>query len=278
MFSERFRRYRGVSDMLNHRRQRGLSLVELMIGLLVGLIVVAGASAMYMTNVRGQTNALRAAKLNQDLRATMSVMVSDIRRAGYWQGSITGAGAAAPLPHPYSHSALQAYLSVLVNGTCIMYAYDSDADGANLPEGGEVFGFRLNGDVVQMLDPTDAATIALNTTTNCGAGGWAAMTSNDTVVIDSLTFSTTGSQCFDATTDLSWQVTAADSTNEPCSAPQSEITMNTGAYIAPVTNDVALEMRQVTITLTGHHRSDAALISTITETVHVPNNRMFLIP
>ncbi|HJV25674.1 MAG TPA: prepilin-type N-terminal cleavage/methylation domain-containing protein [Aromatoleum sp.] len=258
--------------MLNANRQGGLSLVELMVGLTVGLIVIAGATAIYVTNVRGQTNALRAAKLNQELRATINLMVADIRRAGYWRGSITGAGTTAALPHPYSGT--QTSLSVLTNGTCIMYAYDADADGVNGVEAGEVFAYRLNGNAVEMIDPGNALAV----TSDCSGTGWPALTSSTTVVIDALTFSTTGSQCFDATKDLSWKLTAAGATANPCSAAAADVTMNAGAYVAPATGDIVSEVRQVTISIRGHHQNDSSVASTITETVHIPNDRLYVVP
>lgn len=263
--------------MLNRFRQTGFSLVELMVGLVVGLIVVAGASAMYVSTVRGQAYALRAAKLNQDLRATMNVIAADVRRAGYWGGAITGAGNPAPLPHPYSlaDGTTQTDLTVLEAGTCLMYAYDADADASNPVEAGEVFGFRLAGNVIQMLDPGNT----LVETDDCDAGTWAGMTSNDTVVVDALIFSTTGSQCLNASQGISWRLTAANSVLSACAAPVADVTMNAGAtYAAPVSGNVLTEVRQLTITMTAHHQSDAATASTITEVVHLGNNRIFSIP
>ena len=262
--------------MLSRSRQTGLSLVELMVGLVVGLIVVAGAGAMYVTTVRGQTYALRAAKLNQDLRATMNIIASDVRRSGYWGGAIAAGGAPAPLPHPYTLRGVpQTDVTILEGGTCVMYAYDADGDATDLTTetNQEVFGFRLNGSVVQMLDDV------ITDTSNCATGTWGAMTSNDTIVIDALSFSSTGSQCMNATGGLSWQLTAANSTLAPCAAPAADITMNSGGvHAAPVAGDLMTEVRQLTIVLIGHHQSDPTMASTVIETVHLPNNRVFNAP
>jgi prepilin peptidase dependent protein B len=260
--------------MLNKSRQTGLSLVELMVGLVVGLIVVAGASAMYVTTVRGQAYGLRAAKLNQDLRATMSVIASDMRRSGYWAGAIVAGSPPTFPPNPYSSvGGTQTVLTVPAGGTCVMYAYDADADASNPVEAGEVFGFRLNVDVVEMLEVDTVA--GPTVTSNCAAGTWSGITSNDTVVIDALTFSTTGSQCMNATKGISWQVTA-DSVLAPCAETAVNVNMNgTGVHAAPDGGDLLTEVMQVTVSLTGHHSSDATMASTITETVHLANNRMF---
>lgn len=263
--------------MLSRSRQTGLSLVELMVGLVVGLIVVAGAGAMYVTTVRGQSYGLRAAKLNQDLRATMSVIAADIRRAGYWAGSVV-VNAGPPVTYTFPtnpYTVATTDLAILEGGTCVMYGYDADGDGAAV-EGGEVFGFKLDDDgVIRMLDPGNT----LTQTSNCTTGTWGAMTSNDTVVIDSLSFSTTGSQCMYPKENISWKVDAAGSTVAACAAAAADVTMNDGGtYVAPVAGEVLTEVRQVTITLTGHHQNDAAMASTITETVHLANNRIFDAP
>lgn len=264
--------------MLNRLRQTGFSLVELMVGITVSMIVVAGAAAMYVTTVRGQADALRLARLNQDLRAAMDVMVADVRRAGYWAGSVT-VDPGPPVELSYSTSnpyslggGTPTALTVLEGGSCVMYAYDADNDGSSPVAAGEVFGFRRTENVLQMLDPANTLTDA----SDCTAGTWPAMTSNDTVVIDSLTFSTSGSQCLNATQDISWKITAATSTDTPCAASGGDITMNDGkTYAAPVAGDMMTEVRQVTITLVGHHQSDASVAASVTETVHLPNNRIF---
>ena len=262
--------------MLNKSRQTGLSLVELMVGLVVGLIVVAGASAMYVTTVRGQAYGLRAAKLNQDLRATMSVIASDMRRSGYWAGSVV-VNAGPPVTYTFPtnpYTAATTDLAILEGGTCVMYGYDVDGDGTAV-ELGEVFGFKLDGDVIRMLDPGNT----LMQTSDCTDGDWSGMTSNDTVVIDSLSFSTTGSQCLYPKEAISWKLETAGSTVTACAAAAADVTMNDGGtYVAPVAGDVLTEVRQVTITLTGHHQNDAAMASTITETVHLANNRIFDAP
>lgn len=64
-------------------RQVGVTLIELMIGLLVGMIVVAGGFQVFTTSIKGQTDNQQLSRLNQDMRAMMDIMVRDIRRAGF---------------------------------------------------------------------------------------------------------------------------------------------------------------------------------------------------
>ena len=64
------------------RAQRGLSLVELMVGVAVGLFVVAGASFVVATQLGDNRRLLLETQIQQDLRATMDIITRELRRAG----------------------------------------------------------------------------------------------------------------------------------------------------------------------------------------------------
>jgi len=63
-------------------RQRGETLVGLLVGMVVGLIVLGGASLIYLDAARANSITLQTSRSNQELKAIMDVMVRDIRRAG----------------------------------------------------------------------------------------------------------------------------------------------------------------------------------------------------
>lgn len=63
-------------------RQRGLSLVELMVGITVGLIVVAGASLLLSGQLLENRRLVAEAQVQQDLRATADIITRELRRAG----------------------------------------------------------------------------------------------------------------------------------------------------------------------------------------------------
>lgn len=65
-------------------RQAGLTLVELMVGITVGLFVVAGASLVITTQLGENRRMLLETQLQQDLRASMDIITRELRRAGYW--------------------------------------------------------------------------------------------------------------------------------------------------------------------------------------------------
>ena len=66
----------------HRRRQAGLSIVELMVGVTIGLIVVAAASLLMSTQLVENRKLLLEAQLQQDLRATADIITREIRRAG----------------------------------------------------------------------------------------------------------------------------------------------------------------------------------------------------
>jgi len=63
--------------------RRGLSLVELMVGITIGLFVVAAASIVVTTQLRENSQLLAETQLQQDLRAGADIIAREIRRTGY---------------------------------------------------------------------------------------------------------------------------------------------------------------------------------------------------
>ncbi|MCW5633335.1 MAG: hypothetical protein KIT17_08350 [Rubrivivax sp.] len=61
---------------------RGLSLVELMVGIAVGLFVVAAATVMVSSQLGENRRLLLESQLQQDLRATSDIITRELRRAG----------------------------------------------------------------------------------------------------------------------------------------------------------------------------------------------------
>ncbi|MEO5734649.1 MAG: prepilin-type N-terminal cleavage/methylation domain-containing protein [Rubrivivax sp.] len=68
------------------RRQSGLSLVELLVGVTVGLFVVAAASTLLALQLSDNRRLLQETQVQQDLRATADIIGRELRRAGAWGG------------------------------------------------------------------------------------------------------------------------------------------------------------------------------------------------
>ena len=129
------------------RAPRGLSLIELMVGLAVSLVVVGGALSMM---VRIQTTSWRMmveTRLNQDLRAAADLMARDLRRSGYWGNAIQGA-----LAQGVSSVAAQNPYRALSGSTVsgLSYGFSRDAVENDTLDSSEQFGFRLQRGVLQM--------------------------------------------------------------------------------------------------------------------------------
>lgn len=69
-------------------RQTGFGLVELMIGLLVGMVVVAAAGSILTTTLTSSNDNIKMARLDQELRQVMTMVSRDLRRASAWDGAV----------------------------------------------------------------------------------------------------------------------------------------------------------------------------------------------
>lgn len=63
---------------------RGLSLVELMIGITISLFILAGATVVMTSQLSDTRRLLLEAQVQQDIRAAADMVTRDMRRAGYW--------------------------------------------------------------------------------------------------------------------------------------------------------------------------------------------------
>jgi len=131
---------------------RGLSLVELMVGIAVGLMVVAGASFVAVNQLGDNRRLLLETQMQQDLRAAADMIARDLRRAGYWGASETGAWqgndpnvAANPYADITPGSAGAAVAQVDFS-----YSRDLAEDNA-VDDDKERFGFKLEGGAIKML-------------------------------------------------------------------------------------------------------------------------------
>jgi len=68
---------------LTRRAQLGIGLVELMVGITIGLIVAAGASMVAVNQINEHRRLMLETQIQQDLRAAADVLQQDLRRAGF---------------------------------------------------------------------------------------------------------------------------------------------------------------------------------------------------
>ena len=126
---------------------RGLSLVELMVGLVVSLIVVGGAISMMVRMQTTTWRLLHETRLNQDLRAAADVVARDLRRGGFWGNAIQGTQAVGA----GSTVAQNPYAAVSNSSSDgVSYRFSRDATENNTLDDAERFGFRRHEGVLQM--------------------------------------------------------------------------------------------------------------------------------
>ena len=65
------------------RRNAGFSLVELMVGLVAGMVVVGAVLAFTVSSIRANADFVGSARLTQELRSASQYVNSELRRAGY---------------------------------------------------------------------------------------------------------------------------------------------------------------------------------------------------
>lgn len=207
--------------------QSGFTIVELLIGNAIGLLVIAGAITIYATTAAHQATTIQAANLEKELRALMTAITSDLRRAGY----------AALLPgvdnnldgsidindftfNPFSAAGNDITLGAKTGesaNSCVTYSYNLDEESppsvggcigcgalpgafttvgpysnANLPfdqDNMEMFGLRLNGGRVE----SRSGFAGTESTFDCNSGSWAQMTTSS-AQITALTFSLSHTQ------------------------------------------------------------------------------------
>jgi len=236
-------------------RQKGASLVELMVGMAIGLIIVAAAASVYITTVRGGADTLRSAKLNSELRGTMDIMVAEIRRAGYiWFDANTNLSS-----NPFMQTNTNL---TLLGSDCILFAYD--ADGNSVANTSDQFGFKKNGSKVSMrLGGTAPSTSAGCSVVN---DSWESITDDSSIIVDTLNFAVTY-QCLNAQT-------GAASANQRCAAGNA---IYDAANAAAVKSDL-VEIRNVTISLVGHHKDDTLTRMSLSQSVRVRNDRIQTVP
>lgn len=129
---------------ITRNTQKGLTLIELMIAMTLGIFVTGVIVTVFTTIVRSNVENMKMIRLNQELRGAMTFMVDEIKRTGY---------SANP-----AESAFMASFDPTTD-FCILYSYDSNGNGERDLSGTEQeeFGFRLDSGSKQIRWARDTA-------------------------------------------------------------------------------------------------------------------------
>lgn len=145
-------------DIMNRARQRGFSIVELMIGLTIGLLMLTVLSALLVNNSQARVELDRTMQQVENGRYAMQTMFSELRLAGYYgAGESVGAAPAAGVPDPCATdmASLKAALPVAVQGYSQVAANPLGClNSANLQTGSDILVVRR-----ALSEPTAAGSL-----------------------------------------------------------------------------------------------------------------------
>ena len=227
-------------------RQRGLGLVELMVGITVGLIVATGASLMAVNQINEHRRLMLETQIQQDLRTAADLLQQDLRRAGYrglTQDSVwappSGVGTlneqVPAIATANNYTPLE--LSDTTEMRSLTYRYARFANGqwgAASPRGAERFGFKWD-----KSDKTLSLQLGLNAD---GSPNWQPITDPESVRITS----------FDITI-ASQSQNAGEFCDKACGP------LSPGAAACPTVG-----VRQVSFTIVGEAKHDSKVKRTLT--------------
>ncbi len=228
------------------RPQRGLSLVELMVGITVGLFVVAAAGMVAATQLSDNRRLLLEAQVQSDLRASADIVTRELRRAGGSTLAHRGVWSTSNLS-PVENER-QNITPEEVMASEILYEYRRPESPATN------FGFRRvarsEGEV--MFGVLQALQ---------GAGGWQDLTDPNTMDV----------------TDFAVEVAAAGAElRAPCPKP-CPLPLPTGVT-DPRHCWPQYVVRNAIVTIEGRARSDSTVVRSISSTVRLRNDALFFKP
>lgn len=219
----------------SRRSQTGYTLIELMIGLIVGLIVLSAVIYTFLGTLSSSRDIVNSARLNREVSGLVDLVVGELRRTGYYPVQLALNG--TPSEFGVSRQDLSFGLVSGATSSCVLYSYfdDSVASGAYVNRG-----FRLlNGDFAFGEDNSLSCT---------ASAGWSSMVNNLQVQIDA----------FDM------ELICRDGAGATASSAQCTATTATGTFSRAVS--MALESSVPSVTGTPVWRSE------IYEYVKLPND------
>lgn len=228
-----------------HRRQLGLGLVELMVGITVGLIVAAGASMVAVNQINEHRRLMLETQVQQDLRTAADLLQQDLRRAGFRGQAALGVWAPATavgsqneqapktaLPNSYADFSIATSSET---GTEVTYLYALKANATGVPASNEHFGFKWD-----RRTQTLYLQLGLNA---AGQANWQPITDPDNLLITDFDISLN---------DKPDAVTLGEFCDKPCSP------LTAGAPACP-----SLKVREVSFRIVGQAKHDANVVRTL---------------
>jgi type II secretory pathway pseudopilin PulG len=214
------------------RRERGLSLVEMMVGITIGLFIVAAASLLVSTQLNDNRRLLLETQVQQDLRATADIIARELRRAGAWSRAETGVwtpatSAAGPARNPFIQTSPS-------SGSAAAVGFDYSRPG----DAGGPYGFKLESGAIKTL---------------LAGAGWQELTDKNVLTVEAFTVEADNSALV----------------RLPCpkACPAPPPPGQAADYCWPMVG-----VRSFIVTITGRAVSDASVTRTIVSRVRLHND------
>ncbi|WP_131794236.1 prepilin-type N-terminal cleavage/methylation domain-containing protein [Fluoribacter gormanii] len=168
-------------SLITIKKHKGYTLLEILIGIGIGLFLLGGSIAIYISLMRSFYSVMAVNRLDQQLRSAMNMMVIEIRRAGYSANAANDIGTGT-ITNPFIASANDIIVPV---SSCILFTYDTDSNGTmpSLNSAGydKRFGFRLSNNALQARAATDSFF-------DCNNGNWINLTDPNQIQVTNLSF------------------------------------------------------------------------------------------
>jgi|GEM_PF-1244545 len=257
-------------------KQKGFSLIELMIAVLLSGVMAMAVSSIYVTGVQQADNNHQQAQLNHNLRASLDLMLAELKRAGSYVIDFTTISDQDDFSVYTANPFMQGVNNLTLGGsctgnicTCVTYSYDLNRDssigvstnpGATLADPAtentanvEQFGFRLNNGALEMR--RSRAAIA-NTGFDCtsSTGRWEDLTDPEVTIDD-------------------FDVRYIDENGTTQAGPEQRDLTNSDTSCDPSVN--CLEIRYLAISITGS-LGDYSLSAA--GRVRIRNDRLYTVP
>ncbi|WP_159565800.1 prepilin peptidase-dependent protein [Budvicia diplopodorum] len=153
--------YARLNNGLNHGdSQRGFSLLEMLIAMVLSSVMMVSVAAMYPALQHQSQSLYRLYRLEQSLRQVLRAIEKDIKRAGFYYSSVDRGGAQVGNNSGTKGIRIGAHPQS-ANSSCVLVEYDLNHNGAIEPAGSdnaEQFGYRWLADSMeQHRGPTDCS-------------------------------------------------------------------------------------------------------------------------
>jgi prepilin peptidase dependent protein B len=224
--------------------QRGTSLVELMVGLTVGLVVLAAAVQAMAQHLRATQRQMIDARVSQDARVIADLAARELRRAGHWDAIARGQADATRV-NPHADIAMAQVPPGSAGFAQVTHTYGgtgADARDAGFCSRGGVAYLRMGG------------------AAPCGGLGWQALNDPAVTRVVELTASVPA---------VARTISLLDRCTRPVCADGSTVVTPGGPSCGP-----RLTVREVTVRVVVRATRGDDAIRSATQTVRVANDAL----